>query len=116
MEYVAFKCDSCGCRIEDATSPLAGKVNAGLSPGAIAVPDATGVPLPRRVRALLARPSQNLHFCVDCYAWEHGEDLVDVEGAGVVSHADYQALDDFTAAHNAVIAGLVASRPQAPSA
>jgi hypothetical protein len=104
MEYVAFKCDSCGCRIEDASSPLVVRVNAGASPGAAAVLDVTEVPLPRRVRAVLARPSQNLHYCVDCYAWEHGEDLVDVEGAVVVAFADCTTREQLAAAHVKAIA------------
>lgn len=103
MEYIAFKCDGCGCSIENDGSPLVVRLVVGAVPGAAPVLDVTDHPLPQRIRDVLARPTQNVHRCVTCYAWEYGEDLVDAEGAVVVRRGDHKTRESFAAARTTIM-------------
>jgi hypothetical protein len=115
MEYIAFRCDCCDCPIDAQNSPIVCKEVVGLAPSAGVTLDVIDHPLPQRVRDVLANPRQNIHRCLDCRAWEYGEDLVDADGAVVVKHADYKTRETFAAASAAAYTQALAARATPPT-
>lgn len=113
MEYVSFRCDDCGERIEDLDVPVIVKEVVGIAPGAGPEMDVSDMLLSQRVWEILRSTKQNAHLCHYCHAWRNGHDLLDKDGNVVVLHADFQERATFKSAIQTAVskARPVAEKP-----
>ncbi|HEX6025717.1 MAG TPA: hypothetical protein VFZ00_27240 [Solirubrobacter sp.] len=119
MQVNSFKCDGCGCTIDNEECPLVIYTVVGVPQHAAeehGATDVTDYPLPQHVRDILARAVARKELCVTCWAGDHAAPLVDAEGKTVVDPAKFKDRASFRAAvkakHGAVRAQRLAAKAE----